>query len=172
MQRKKPAYQVIDGVPRCVFQNPDRLRERLKFRAKKGDLVQVTFPKSGTHWLMYITHLILKEAPLIPTHDEFAKEWRFLDFVDIEHFSPSLPLRTFATHLVLDKRTMTEERKYVYIAHNSWDVCVSLYHMMTSMSAFEFQDGKFEDFAHAFMSGNTGFGDYFEHVAVRYALRK
>ncbi|KAH8042786.1 hypothetical protein HPB51_025838 [Rhipicephalus microplus] len=67
---------------------------------------------------------------------------------------------------------MTEEGKYVYIARNPWDVCVSLYHMMTNMRAFEFQDGASEDFAHAFFSGDTGFGDYFEHVAAGYALRE
>ncbi|KAL1445950.1 hypothetical protein MTO96_028967 [Rhipicephalus appendiculatus] len=172
MQRKKPAYQIIDGVPRCVLHNPDRLRESLKFRAKQGDLVQVTFPKSGTHWLMYITHLILKQGQLITTYDEFAREWRFLEYMNIANFRSSLPLRTFATHLVLDKRTLAEEGKYVYLARNPWDVCVSLYHMMINLSAYEFQDGTFEDFVHAFMSGHTGFGDYFEHVAAGYALRE
>lgn len=170
MQRRKPAYQIIDGVPRAVLLNPDRLRERLKFRAKKGDLVQVTFPKSGTHWLMYITHLILKEGQPITTYDEFAKEWRFLEYMEIEHFTSSLPLRTFATHLVLDKRTMAEESKYVYLARNPWDVCVSMYHMTTNLSSYEFQNGTFDDFAHAFMSEDIGFGDYFEHVAAGYAL--
>ncbi|XP_075739999.1 sulfotransferase ssu-1-like [Rhipicephalus microplus] len=67
---------------------------------------------------------------------------------------------------------MTEEGKYVYIARNPWDVCVSLYHMMTNMRAFEFQDGASENFAHAFISGDTGSGDYFEHVATGYALRE
>ncbi|KAL1477274.1 hypothetical protein MTO96_035864 [Rhipicephalus appendiculatus] len=172
MQTRKPAFQVIDGVPRCVAVEPDFLREGLKFRAKKGDLVQTTFPKSGTHWLLYITHLILREGHPITTYEEFVKEWRFLEYMDIKDFSSSLPLRTFVTHMMLDKRMMTEEGKYVYIARNPWDVCVSFYHMATNMSTFEFQNGTFEDFVDTFVSGNFGYGDYFEHVAAGYALRE
>ncbi|XP_049270807.1 3-beta-hydroxysteroid sulfotransferase isoform X3 [Rhipicephalus sanguineus] len=172
MQTRKPAFQVIDGVPRCVAAEPDFLREGLKFRAKKGDLVQSTFPESGTHWMLYITHLILREGHPITTYEEFAKEWRFLEYMNIKDFSSSQPLRTFVTHLALDKRTMTEEGKYVYIARNPWDVCVSFYHMATNMSTFEFQKGTFEEFFETFVSGNFGYGDYFEHVAAGYALRE
>ncbi|KAL1486560.1 hypothetical protein MTO96_046907 [Rhipicephalus appendiculatus] len=150
MEKRKPAYQMIDGVPRCVGMGAVRLRERLQYRAMKGDLVQITFPKSGTHWLMYITHIILSNGQPMTLYQEFAKEWRFLEYMDIEDFRSSLPLRTFPTHLALDKRTMTEEGKYVYLARNPWDVCVSFYHMMINMSLFGFQGGKFEDFLDVF----------------------
>ncbi|XP_037281311.2 sulfotransferase 1B1 [Rhipicephalus microplus] len=172
MQRSRPAYQMIDGVPRCMGLNPDRLRERLTFRAKEGDLVQVTFPKSGTHWLMYIAHLILKQGQTINTYQEFAKNMRFLEYMDIEGFSSSLPLRTFVTHLPLDKHTMTEEAKYVYIARNPWDVCVSLYNMAINTTIFQFRNGAFDDYLDTFVSGNFGYGDFFEHVAAGYALRE
>ncbi|XP_065289761.1 3-beta-hydroxysteroid sulfotransferase-like [Dermacentor albipictus] len=172
MQRRRPAHQIIDGVPRCNNVNPDKLRENLKFRAQNGDVVQITFPKSGTHWLMYITHLILREGQPITSYEEFAKEWRFLDYMDTKDWTSSLPLRTFATHLPLDKRTMTGEGKYVYIARNPWDVCVSFYNMAINISSFDFQDGTFEDLVDTFVSGNFGYGDYFEHVAAGYALRE
>ncbi|XP_075539967.1 3-beta-hydroxysteroid sulfotransferase-like [Dermacentor variabilis] len=172
MHRRRPAHQIIDGVPRCISINPDRLRENLKFRALNGDVVQATFPKSGTHWLMYITHLILREGHPITSYQEFAKEWRFLEYMDIKDWTSSLPLRTFVTHLALDKRTMTGEGKYVYIARNPWDVCVSFYNMMTNISSFEFQDGTFADLVQTFVSGNFGYGDYFEHVAAGYALKE
>ncbi|KAH6933161.1 hypothetical protein HPB50_012530 [Hyalomma asiaticum] len=172
MQRERPAYQVIDGVPRCINVRPDRLRERLKFRARKGDLVLATFPKSGTNWLMYITHFILREGEPITKFDEFAKEWRFLEYMDIEDFSSSLPWRTFATHLSLNKCAMTGEGKYVYLARNPWDVCVSFFHMMVNISTYEFQNGTFEDFVDTFVTGNFGYGDYFQHVTAGYALRE
>ncbi|XP_075539520.1 3-beta-hydroxysteroid sulfotransferase-like [Dermacentor variabilis] len=172
MERRRLPYQIVDGVPRCISINPDRLRENLKFRALNGDVVQATFPKSGTHWLMYITHLILREGQPITSYEEFAKEWRFLEYMDIKDWSSSLPLRTFATHLALDKRSMTEEGKYVYIARNPWDVCVSFYNMATNIRSPEFQDGTFGDLVDVFISGNFGYGDYFEHVAAGYALRE
>lgn len=172
MERKRPACQVIDGVQRCIFLNPDRLKEKLKFRAKKGDVVQVTFPKSGTHWMMFITQFILRKGQLMTTCEQFDKEWRFLEYMDTNDFSSSLPLRTFATHLALNKCTMTPEGKYVYIARNPWDICVSFYHMVTNITTYEYLNGTFEDFVDTFVSGNFGYGDYFEHVAAGHALRE
>ncbi|XP_037512247.1 3-beta-hydroxysteroid sulfotransferase [Rhipicephalus sanguineus] len=172
MKNRRPACQIIDGVPRCININAERLRENLKFRAKKGDVVEYTFPKSGTHWLMYITQLILREGEPITTHDEFTKEWRFLEYMDINDWKSSLPLRTFSTHLLPDKTAMTDEGKYIYVARNPWDVCVSFYHMTTNLSGFDFQDGTFEEFVDTFVSGNFGYGDYFEHVALGYSLRE
>ncbi|KAH7956614.1 hypothetical protein HPB52_011034 [Rhipicephalus sanguineus] len=106
------------------------------------------------------------------TYQEFAKEWRILEYMDVKDYSSSLPLRTLITHLPLDKRTMTEEGKYVYLARNPWDVCVSFYLMMINLSNFKFQDGTFEDFVDTFVNGNFGYGDYFEHVAAGYAHRE
>ncbi|KAH7956009.1 hypothetical protein HPB52_005673 [Rhipicephalus sanguineus] len=63
--------------------------------------------------------------------------------MDNRDFRLSLLLRTFVTHLVFDKPTMTQEGKYVYL-----------------------------DFVDAFVGGNFGYGDYFEHVAPGYALRE
>ncbi|KAK8770627.1 hypothetical protein V5799_012909 [Amblyomma americanum] len=61
--------------------------------------------------------------------------------------------------------------KYVYVARNPLDVCVSFYKMASNLSFYEFQDGTFEEFVDAFVNGNFGYGDYFEHVASAYALR-
>ncbi|KAL1445948.1 hypothetical protein MTO96_028965 [Rhipicephalus appendiculatus] len=44
--------------------------------------------------------------------------------------------------------------------------------MMINVSLFGFQNGNFEDFVDVFVSGNFGYGDYFEYVAAGYALRE
>ncbi|KAH6931979.1 hypothetical protein HPB50_002413 [Hyalomma asiaticum] len=170
MQRR-PAYQMIDGVARCVALNPDRLRKILQYTAKKGDLLQITFPKSGTHWLMYIVQFILRNGQPMSTYQEFTKEWRFLEYMDIEKYNTSLPFRTFATHLEPNERTMTQDGKYIYLARNPWDVCVSFYHMVINMRSYAFRDATFEDFVDTFVSGNFGYGDYFQHVAAGFALK-
>ncbi|KAL1474490.1 hypothetical protein MTO96_037936 [Rhipicephalus appendiculatus] len=83
-----------------------------------------------------------------------------------------LPLRTFMTHLPLSKETITDQGKYIYVARNPWDVCVSLYHMVTNLSMYQYEDATFEQFVDVFVSGNFGYGDYFEHVASAYDLRE
>lgn len=171
MEFRKPKYQIIDGVPRCLVLDPDIFRENLNFRAKAGDVVECTYPKSGTHWVQFIIQLILKKGEPITTHKELADNMRLLEYSRCKDWKASLPLRTFFTHLPLSRDTMTEDAKYVYVARNPWDVCVSFFHMVTNLSRYEYQDATFEEFALAFLDGDFGYGDYFEHVASGYALR-
>lgn len=170
-QRRTPAFQMIDGVPRCIDVDPDTLRENLKFRAKEGDIVQCTFPKSGTNWIQYITQLILRRGEPMNDYREFCDGWRFIDYMNIKNWESPYPLRSFSTHLPLSMERVNDEGKYVYLARNPWDVCVSFYNMATRISYYDFQDGTFEEFVDAFLSGNFGYGDYFEHVAAGYAMR-
>lgn len=130
-----------------------------------------TFPKSGTHWVQFIIQLILRKGEPITTHKEFTENMRLLEYTRCQDWTATLPLRTFFSHLPLSRNTMGEEAKYVYVARNPWDVCVSFFHMVNNASVYEFQDGTFEEFVEAFIDGNFGYGDYFEHVASGYALR-
>ncbi|KAK8788194.1 hypothetical protein V5799_022028 [Amblyomma americanum] len=66
---------------------------------------------------------------------------------------------------------MNDEAKYIYMARNPWDVCLSQYRMTTELSISQFQDGTFEEFFDPFIEGDLGYGDYFEHVAAGYALK-
>lgn len=171
MERRKPKYQIIDGEPRCVGIDPDILRENLQFRHKSGDVVVSAFPKSGTHWVQFILQLILKQGEPITTHKEFTDNMRLMEYSRCQDWTPLLPLRLFFSHLPLSQDRMTQEAKYVYVARNPWDVCVSFFHWVTNLSVYEFYDGTFEEFVEAFVDGNFGYGDYFEHVASGYELR-
>ncbi|XP_075543881.1 sulfotransferase ssu-1-like [Dermacentor variabilis] len=67
---------------------------------------------------------------------------------------------------------MRSEAKYIYVARNPWDVCVSFYHMATSLSAYRFQHGTFDQFFDAFLSEDVaGYGIYFDHVVSGYELK-
>lgn len=98
LQQRRPAHQVIDGIPRCVGVNPDTLRKNLEFRAGKGDVVQSTFPKSGTNWVQYITQLILKCGEPVLSFEEYSNNYRPLEYINIDDWKSPLPLRTFSTH--------------------------------------------------------------------------
>ncbi|KAH6934124.1 hypothetical protein HPB50_020662 [Hyalomma asiaticum] len=171
-EQRKPMYQLVDGVPRCLTVKPDTLRKNLHFKARKGDVVQSSFPKSGSHWMMYIVQLILRDGEPIHSHGDFMKGCRFLEYADIENWESLLPLRAFMTHLPLSEDAITQEGKYIYVARNPWDVCVSFYHMATNISMYQYEDATFEEFVDVFISGNFGYGDYFDHVAAAYGLRE
>ncbi|KAH6932157.1 hypothetical protein HPB50_003060 [Hyalomma asiaticum] len=168
---RRPYCQIIDGVPRCAWLDPDIYRDNLRFRPAKGDLVQSSFPKSGANWLQYITQLILKGGEPMESYDEFAHNTHPLEYMRHDDWKPTLPMRLFLTHQVLRPDAMNEEAKYVYVARNPWDVCVSLYHAMTELSVWRFQDGTFDELFDAFLETDLGYGSYFDHVASGYALK-
>ncbi|XP_049527823.1 sulfotransferase ssu-1-like [Dermacentor silvarum] len=172
MSRRKPYAQIIDGIPRSPNYDPDLLRAALEFKAQKGDLVLSTYPKSGTHWMLYITQLILKGGEPVSGYSEFIRNIRVLGVVGFDAWTPSLPLRLFSTHLPLGSTTMNKDAKYVYVARNPWDLCVSSYHMIKKLGIYRFRDGTFEELFDAFLEGDcAGQGSYFDHVASGYALR-
>ncbi|KAK8757542.1 hypothetical protein V5799_004828 [Amblyomma americanum] len=46
-----------------------------------------------------------------------------------------------------------------------------MFRMLTDVSVYRFQDGKFEDLFEALIESDLGYGDYFDHVASGYALK-
>ncbi|KAH7957039.1 amine sulfotransferase [Rhipicephalus sanguineus] len=168
---RKPYTQIIDGVACSPWVDPEAYRRSASFRASKGDLVQSSYPKSGTHWVQYITQLILKNGDPIDTYAEFTSNTRIIEYMADHEWTPTLPVRTLLTHQPLRREAMNEDAKYVYVARNPWDVCVSIFHNMTNVSIYRFQDGTFEDIVDPFLEGDLGYGSYFDHVASGYALK-
>ncbi|KAH9384574.1 hypothetical protein HPB48_026583 [Haemaphysalis longicornis] len=169
---RRPYYQVIDGVKRCPWIVPEYFRAGVNFRPSAGDILQSSHPKCGTHWVQYITQLILKEGKEpVKDHEEFTANSRAVDYWKHEDWKPKLPERLYYTHQPLCRQAMNPEAKYVYVARNPWDVCVSFYHMVSNVSIWRFQDGTFDEFVDAFIEGDFGYGSYFDHVAEAYALR-
>ncbi|KAL1472588.1 hypothetical protein MTO96_039235 [Rhipicephalus appendiculatus] len=91
---------VCRGAPLAT---PETIRHGLSFVAQKGDILEVSYPRSGSHWVQYII-----QDPA--THDQRSL--------------CELCARTF--HCAW--KSFNPEAKYVYVARNPWDVSVSLYH--------------------------------------------
>lgn len=171
MPGRRPYRQIIDGVPMCPWIVPEIFRKSLGFRAAKDDVVQVTYPKSGTHWVQYITQLVLDKSGPVKGYGEFTRNCRGIEYTDSSDWKSTLPMRLFFTHQPLRREVMNEAAKYVYVARNPWDVCVSLYRMITDVSLYQFEDGTFAEFFEPFIEGDLGYGSYFDHVAAGYALK-
>ncbi|KAH6932145.1 hypothetical protein HPB50_003048 [Hyalomma asiaticum] len=177
MPLRSPYYQVIDGVRRSAVVQPHILRKALRFTPAKGDILQMSYPKCGTHWMQYLTLLVLNEGRPIRSYHEFVTSGRSLEFAGIEDWKPhngerELPYRALLTHLDPPKKEdLNVDAKYVYVARNPWDCCVSFYHHASNLSPFRFHDGTFDEFLDSFLRGDFGYGDYFDHLLAGYALR-
>lgn len=162
----------MDGHPRCPLATPESMRNGLQFVAQKGDLLQSSYPRSGTHWVQYIIHLIVHEGKPLENYEAFLQSRGFIEYcTETAQNNAGSTLRMFMTHLPLRSEKLNPEAKYVYVARNPWDVCVSLYHLMKSLSVYRFEDGAFDDFLDAFFAGSLPYGCYFEHLMAGYSLR-
>ncbi|GBM55507.1 Sulfotransferase family cytosolic 1B member 1, partial [Araneus ventricosus] len=69
---------------------------------------------------------------------------------------------TIKFHLPFHMTPWSPEAKYIFVARNPKDCCVSFYHHTKNASAYGFADGEFGDFLELFINGETDFGDYFD----------
>ncbi|CAN7993795.1 unnamed protein product [Ixodes pacificus] len=76
--------------------------------------------------------------------------------------------RLLRSHLQIGKVSFSPRAKYVYVARNPWDCCVSCYHLVHEAPAFNFSAETFEGFVDVFLGGQFGFGNYFDHVLSGY----
>ncbi|GBO30247.1 Sulfotransferase 1C2A, partial [Araneus ventricosus] len=74
------------------------------------------------------------------------------------------------THLPFRVIPWSDEAKYVYVARNPKDCCVSYYHHLKGLPSYGFP-GDFNQFFELFISGNIIAGDYFDHVMEWYEHR-
>ncbi|CAN8004435.1 unnamed protein product, partial [Ixodes hexagonus] len=167
--RPAPFHQLVDGIPRSPFLDPALVRQALAYRPLEGDIVLVTYPKSGSHWVQQVIQLILNRAESrLPSLSDTTKRTPLLENHGT-NWLDDVPLpRTIRTHLQKLRDNFSEDAKYVYVARSPWDCCVSFYHAVRGLPKYRFQEGTFEDFVEAFLAGDFGYGDYFDHVSCGY----
>lgn len=128
----------------------------------------MTYPRSGTHWVQQIIQLILSKG---------ESERNYMDFMIRSPFIEAMELgatkapRLLRTHSSMARLQCSEKAKYVYVARNPWDCCVSCFHFVREIPECQFEDGTFDDFVDSFLEGKFGFGEYFSHVLYGYGSR-
>ncbi|XP_075686960.1 sulfotransferase 1C4-like isoform X2 [Rhinoderma darwinii] len=139
------------------------------FQARDGDIVVVSYPKSGTTWMQEILDLIVLEG-------DVEKSLRAPGFIKVPFLelgkaslavADSMPTpRLLKSHLpfhLMPPSFWEKDVKIVYVARNPKDCMVSYYyfHKMDQTMA---DPGTFDNFFSMFLSGNMAWGSWFDHV--------
>jgi hypothetical protein len=61
--------------------------------------------------------------------------------------------------------------KYIYIARNPYDICISNYNFLIQAPGFNFKNATFDDFFENFMNDKMSFGGYFDHLNSWYSQK-
>ncbi|XP_069856610.1 sulfotransferase 2B1 [Dipodomys merriami] len=135
---------------------------------RDDDIFIITYPKSGTNWMIEIVCLILKNGD--PSWIRSVPIWERAPWCEtiISAFSlPDQPSpRIMSSHLPIQlftKAFFTSKAKVIYLGRNPRDVVVSLYHY--SKIAGQLKDpGTPDQFLQNFLKGEVQFGSWFDHI--------
>uniref|UniRef100_A0A8C9Q2F1 Sulfotransferase n=1 Tax=Spermophilus dauricus TaxID=99837 RepID=A0A8C9Q2F1_SPEDA len=170
-------YLWFEGLPFPVIgYSYEVLKEAgSQFVIKDEDTVLVTYPKSGTNWLVEILCLIhshgdTKWIQSVPTWErspwiETDEGYKLLN----EREGPRLMSSHLPFHL-FPKSLFTSKAKVIYIMRNPKDVLVSGYYHRSMMKLCK-KPESLEQHFQWFMQGNVSYGSWFEHIRGWMSMR-
>ncbi|XP_062996448.1 sulfotransferase 2B1-like isoform X1 [Elgaria multicarinata webbii] len=139
-----------------------------EFQLLDDDVLNVTYPKSGTNWMQEILGLIRHNGDPSWVRSLFVWDrspWiGTTDGMKIALASP--PPRLMASHLpfqLFPKSFLQSKAKVIYTLRNPKDVLVSYYHHTKFVKSMK-DPGTVEEYLEEFLSGNVAFGSWFDHV--------
>ncbi|XP_075722770.1 sulfotransferase 1C2A-like isoform X2 [Rhipicephalus microplus] len=174
MEWKKRFYQQyheVDGFYISKSFPVDCVRSALRYKAQPGDLFIVSYPKCGTTWMQHIVYNIINNHS--PPKNQLLSwmEMPFLEAQGAESIDDMKKPGPMKTHMSFLFQPYSKDAKYIYVARNPFDCCVSFFYHTRDMPEYNFQEGTFDQFFEMFLEGKVDFGDYFDHLPSWYEHR-
>ncbi|GFT12256.1 sulfotransferase 1C2 [Nephila pilipes] len=142
-------------------------RSALEYKPIPGDVFIVTYPKCGTTWAQQMLVLIFRQGEPLESQKGFNDVSPFMDARGGKSAEDMPRPNAIKTHLPFRLIPWSEEAKYIYIARNPKDCCVSYFHHMRNIPHKGFK-GNFDEFFEIFMTGKIHYEDYFDHLMEWY----
>ncbi|XP_060114558.1 sulfotransferase 2B1-like [Heteronotia binoei] len=139
-----------------------------EFQTLDDDVITVTYPKSGTHWMAEILGLISQNGDPTWTHSVLL--WERSPWIEtddgLKQALQNPPPRLLNSHLpfqLFPKSFLHTKAKVIYTLRNPKDVLISSYHF--SMMANILKTPKsLQEHLEDFLSGNVFYSSWFDHV--------
>src|SRR6516225_3227490 len=111
------------------------------YKPRSGDIIIGTAPKVGTHWMLQIVSLLVFQSPE-PRDLGFAPwlDAQFLAPLDevLKKIESQAHRRILFTHLPFDALPIYDEVRYIHVARDGRDVCMSLLNHVSNMTTGHF----------------------------------
>lgn len=144
-----------------IFFSPEKIQSTINYAAKPDDVFIVGFPKSGTTWMQQIIYLLQNEGRAPVNYSELNEKSFYMDISGCDCLCNTERPLSIKSHLPFDLMPYNPHAKYVYVARNPFDVCVSYYHFIGS----KYGVCDFNEWFDIFMDPNEAlYGDYFDSL--------
>ncbi|XP_005361139.2 bile salt sulfotransferase 1-like [Microtus ochrogaster] len=147
-----------------------------KFVVRDEDTIMLTYPKSGTNWLIEIVCLIQTKGN--PKWIQSVPIWERSPWVESEYGYQTLinkeGPRLFSSHLpfhLFPKSFFSSKAKMIYVIRNPRDVLVSGYFFLQKTNLIKNPESLINYFEW-FLKGNVIFGSWFEHTRAWLSMRE
>ncbi|XP_035228667.1 sulfotransferase family cytosolic 1B member 1-like [Stegodyphus dumicola] len=161
---KNYELQIVRGLPFPAVKwfNKKNIEDALDYMPQDGDIIIASYPKTGTTWLQYIVLQILSKGDLFPSFDDVTYHVvPFMEMTGIAAVEALRNPRVYKHHIPYNMVQKNPKSKCLYIYRNPEDTVVSFFHFMQNMQE---EEKNFSDFFEQFLTGNIGYGRYFEHI--------
>lgn len=139
------------------------VRGRVLLRPRPDDVFVATYPRSGTTWMQFLLHLLVRGPQAEFRHINEVCPWfeRSLAVGSVrpEQLEAMPSPRIFKTHL--PRRWLPSGGRFVYIERDPADVLPSYYALYRSYLGY---DGSLDEFIERFVDGRVQYGSWWSHV--------
>jgi hypothetical protein len=173
-------YRMLEGVVMPPYVTPDRFEIARTIETRPLDIAYCSYPKSGSTWLAHIIFLILHEGQ-IPEGRTLRSCLHWMESswpypCDRDEVDALPSPRIFKSHMphqmAFAGGPANSAARFVYIARNPKDVCVSYYHFETGKDWSGGYETSWEGWLERFLSGCVQRGSWFDHVLSWWAQRE
>ncbi|GBN58564.1 Sulfotransferase family cytosolic 1B member 1 [Araneus ventricosus] len=161
--------QTIRGLPfpKAPWFTAKNIEDALDYVPHDGDIIIASYPKTGTNWLQYIVFQIISKGELFPSFNDCVyKHAPFLEMTGTAVLENLEKPRLYKHHIPYNMVQKNEKAKYIYIYRKPEDTVISFYHFARNLR----EDApELDEFFEDFISGNTEYGHYLDHVLAYFA---
>ncbi|XP_076427648.1 3-beta-hydroxysteroid sulfotransferase-like isoform X2 [Peromyscus maniculatus bairdii] len=148
------------------FLSEESLSFAQNFLVKDDDVIIVSFPRSGTHWMIEMISLIVSKGDptWVQTVKNFARSPGLESKDEQKLLLDQAGPRLMSTHLPIQlfpKSYFTSSAKVIYVIRNPRDVVISYYHIRKHFHLLNNQQ-TFDEYLPAFIQ--VVFGSWFDHT--------
>ncbi|XP_018415521.1 PREDICTED: sulfotransferase 6B1-like [Nanorana parkeri] len=150
----------FNGIPFTTRSSAELLKSLDAFQAREDDILLVSYPKSGTHWLAEIMKHLYTAKVTLTSPIEFG------DVSKLEEMDNIGTKRIIPTHLGYDMLPgdfKAKKCKAIYIIRNPKDTAVSLFHYYKDNPNLP-TIGMWSTYFDMFLQGQVVCGSWFDHI--------
>ncbi|GFY45812.1 hypothetical protein TNIN_161251 [Trichonephila inaurata madagascariensis] len=168
MASDEPPHQNIRGLlfPNAPFFSKKNIEDTLDNVPHDGDIIIASYPKTGTTWLQYIVMQIVSKGELYPKFDDCVLKYvPFLEMSGVSVLDKMEKPRMYKHHCPYNMIQKNDKAKYLYVYRRPEDTIISYYHFLINLNR---NPPELDAFFEKFLSGEIGYGSYFDHVLSFY----